>query len=87
MSNPYNPSGGARSLSFCPPLRRKVAETGPWVRYGRVKPASRNWECLPDPSTPCKPTTRKVLPLQRLWETAALPQSLGKLTGLRTAEA
>ena len=26
----------------------KVAEMGPWIHHSRVKPASRNWECVPD---------------------------------------
>ena len=63
---------GLVTVILSTPTAGKVVKVGPWIHYGRAKPASRSWECFPDPSTPRKLTTRKVLPLQRLRETAAL---------------
>ena len=45
-------------VSSAPPAG-KVAEAGSWIDHSRVEPASRNWECVPDPSTPCALTPRK----------------------------
>ena len=41
------------------PTPVKVTEVGPWIHYSRVKLASRNRECIPDPSTLCKLTTQE----------------------------
>ena len=66
MSNPEDPSGGACSPST--PTALEVAEAGPWIHYSRVKPASRNRECVPDRTTPCKLTIlRSSLRPQRPW--------------------
>ena len=38
------------------PTAVKVAKGGPWIYHSRMKSASGNWECIPDPSTQCKLT-------------------------------
>jgi hypothetical protein len=34
------------------PTAVKVAEIVPWIHHSRVKPASLEWECIPDPALP-----------------------------------
>jgi hypothetical protein len=44
----------------------KVAEIAPWIHHSRVKPASLEWECIPDPASPRRITfwNLSILPLQ-----------------------
>jgi hypothetical protein len=43
----------------------KVTEIAPWIHHSWVKPASLEWECIPDPASPCRIT---------LWNLSTLPQ-------------
>jgi hypothetical protein len=55
------------------PTAVKVAEIAPWMRYSRVRPASPEWKCIPDPVLACMITLQNVsaLPLKyyATWET------------------
>jgi hypothetical protein len=77
----------------------KVAETIPWIQYSQVKPASLEWECIPDPVYPYKITfrtlalfpNRTLLPSRQQEttdnETSTLLYSLWKVTSLCMVEA
>jgi hypothetical protein len=43
------------------PTAFKVAEIIPWI-HPRVKPASLEWECIPDPVSPYKITFKTLAP-------------------------
>jgi hypothetical protein len=32
----------------------------PWIHHSRVKPASLEWECIPDPASPCRITLQNL---------------------------
>jgi hypothetical protein len=53
-------------VMYSTPTAVKVAETAPWIHYSRVKPASLEWECIPDPALPCTSTLQNfgALPQQ-----------------------
>jgi hypothetical protein len=50
----------------------KVVEIAPGFYHSRVKPASLEWECIPDPASPCKITLWNACTLVKdsaSWET------------------
>ncbi|VFV42077.1 Hypothetical predicted protein [Lynx pardinus] len=53
------PSRGPFTVILSTPSAVKVAEVRPQIHHSRVKPTSRNWECIPDLSTLCKLTIQK----------------------------
>jgi hypothetical protein len=44
------------------PSSVKVAEIVSWIHHSRVKPASLEWECIPDPASPYKTTFKTLVP-------------------------
>jgi hypothetical protein len=42
------------------PITVKVEEIVPWIHNNRVKPASLEWECIPDPASLCRITLQNV---------------------------
>jgi hypothetical protein len=47
---------------FVTPTTVKLAEIIPWIHHSQVKPASLDWECIPDPFSPYKITFRMLEP-------------------------
>jgi hypothetical protein len=52
-------------VTLSTPTIVKVAEIAPWIHHSPVKPASLEWECIPDPASPCRIT---------FWNLSVLPQ-------------
>jgi hypothetical protein len=82
------------------PTAAKVAEIAPWIHHSWVKPASLEWECIPDLASPCEITlwnlsTPSMAGLhfpEDNWRPGTMGQQPcstyhWKLTSLRTAEA
>jgi hypothetical protein len=53
----------------------RVAEIAPWIHYSWVKPASLEWEHIPDLASPCKFTLQNVSTLP--WQDSAPQETIG----------
>jgi hypothetical protein len=74
----------------------KVAEIAAWIHHSRVKPASLEWDCIPDSASPCRITLQNLSTLLQQDSTSqetmgdqeqrmtTLLQSSRKLTSLCT---
>jgi hypothetical protein len=57
------------------PTTVKVAEIALWIHYSRVKPASLEWECVPDLALPCKITLWNVS--THPWQDSTSQETIG----------
>jgi hypothetical protein len=46
----------ASGVNLSTPTAVKVAEIALWIHHSQIKPASPEWECIPDPALSCKIT-------------------------------
>jgi hypothetical protein len=61
------PLEGPFAIVLSIPTTVKVAEIAPWIHHSWVKPASLEWECIPNLVSPCRIT---------LWDLKALLQQV-----------
>jgi hypothetical protein len=47
-------------VSLSTPTAVKLAEIASWIHHSQVKPASLQWECIPDPASLCRITLQNL---------------------------